>query len=331
MGSIPIGRTISTKESTMSISYVLRTCNADFTSRWDCGFRWPASGEVVCPDFEATEECGSGLHGYLNGCGSGNSAKFGNDDQWLLVAVPSDTIIELRGEVKFPAGEVIFSSQDRLAVIAELERLNPETKYMPVVGAKRSSNLKNAHVFTGYFGTSTSRDFGTSNSGDFGTSTSGEWGTSNSGNNGKSNSGDNGTSTSGWEGSSTSGAWGTSTSGYSGTSKSGHCGVSTSRDEGTSISGNDGTSYSGEWGTSISGKNGISTSGDWGTSISGEGGTSTVGVYGEAKSGLRGNLIFVYLDECDNRKSASFFVDGDTVKADTLYRFEDGKLIEATK
>ncbi len=121
MGSIPIGRTISTKESKMSISYVLRTCNADFTSRWDCDFRWPASGEVVCPDFEATEECGSGLHGFLDGCGDGNSAKWESDAQWLLVAVPSDTIIDLGGEVKFPSGEVIFSSQDRLAVIAELE------------------------------------------------------------------------------------------------------------------------------------------------------------------------------------------------------------------
>jgi hypothetical protein len=313
----------------MSISYVIRTCQSDFTSR--NGFRWPASGEVVCPNFEATEQFGSGLHGFLNGCGLGDTAKWYNDAQWLLVAVPTDTLIDLEGKVKFPSGEVVFSSQDRLAVIAELERLNPETKQMPVIGAKRSSMEKYANVFTGYLGTSISGDFGTSTSGDFGTSNSGEWGTSNSGDNGKSNSGDNGISTSGWEGSSTSGNSGTSTSGHSGTSKSGHRGISTSRDRGTSISGNDGTSYSSDWGTSVSGKNGISTSGDWGTSISGEGGTSTVGVYGEAKSGLRGNLIFFYLDECDNRKSASFFVDGDTVKADTLYRFEDGKLIEATK
>jgi len=225
----------------MSISYVIRTCNADFTSR--NGFKWPALGEVVCPDFEASQECGAGLHGFLDGCGDGSLASWYNDAQWLLVAVPTDMLIDLEGKVKFPSGEVVFSSQDRLTVIAELERLNPETRTAPVIGAVRSSMKERANVFTGDYGTSTSGDYGTSTSGDYGTSTSGAWG----------------------------------------------------------------------------------------TSISGEGGTSTVGVYGEAKSGLRGNLIFFYLDECDNRKSASFFVDGDTVKADTLYRFEDGKLIEATK
>ncbi len=41
----------------MSTSYIIRTCNSDFTSH--NGFRWPALGEVVCPDFDAAKECGA--------------------------------------------------------------------------------------------------------------------------------------------------------------------------------------------------------------------------------------------------------------------------------
>ena len=279
----------------MSISYVIRTCNADFTSRND--FKWPALGEVVCPDFEASQECGAGLHGFLDGCGDGSLASWKSDAQWLLVAVPTDMLIDLEGKVKFPSGEVVFSSQDRLTVIAELERLNPETRNEPVIGAVRSSMKKGAHVFTG--------DYGTSTSGDYGTSTSGKYGTSNSGEGGTSTSGNSGTATSGVYGTSTSGAWGTSISGNGGTSISAHCGTSTSGDFGTSISM------------------------DLGTSISGAHGTSTVGFSGKAKSGLNGNLIFFYHDDkIGYRKSASFFVDGVTVKADTFYRCENGQLVE---
>jgi hypothetical protein len=189
----------------MSISYVICTCQANFTSH--NGFSWPALGEVVFPDFEATDQYGSGLHGFLNGCGSrcGHIVSWESDDQWLLVAVPSDTIIDLGSYVKFPAGEVVFSSQDRLAVIAELERRNPETKLMPIIGAARFSMLECASILTGYRGSSTSGDMGHSTSGDRGISISGDRGTSITGDLGKSISGRGGTSIVGFRGEAQSG------------------------------------------------------------------------------------------------------------------------------
>jgi hypothetical protein len=176
----------------MSTSYIIRTCNSDFTSH--NGFRWPALGEVVCPDFDAAKECGAGLFGFLNGCGKGWLAAWSGKPQWLLVAVPSDTIIDLGDKVKFPRGEVIFSSQDRLAVIAELEARKSLSLNLPVVGAKRISLKLGAILTTGDYGLTTTGDYGTSKSGYCGVSFSGDFGTSISGSLGSSISGRGGKS-----------------------------------------------------------------------------------------------------------------------------------------
>jgi hypothetical protein len=104
-----------------------------------------------------------------------------------------------------------------------------------------------------------------------------------------------------------------------GTSTSGSQGAATSGDRGKSTSGDGGKSTSGEGGTSISGK--------YGTCISGRKGRSIVDIHGKAKSGLGGNLILSYQDN-GNIKIASFFVDGEIVKADTFYECVDGKLVE---
>ncbi len=330
----------------MSISYVICTCNADFTSTiYDCtftsesdyNFNWPALGKFHFSHFNANKnKYGAGLLGFLNGCGNGALASWADDAQWLLVAVPTNTIIEVGVNVKFPKGEVIFSSQDRFAVIAELERLNPETRHMPVIGAYRVSMLKGANVLTGDFGTSTSGNEGTSTSGNDGTSVSGRKGSSTSRDNGISTTGDggisiskhNGKSTSGDGGTSISGNYGTSISGDNGKSTSGELGNSTSGDYGVSTSGDRGTSTSGDHGTSISGELGNSISGDRGTSISGSHGTSTVGLYGKAKSGLNGNLVFFYTEDGETKRCNSFFVDGINVKADTFYLCYNGELRE---
>jgi hypothetical protein len=327
----------------MSISYVICTCNADFTSTIydlftsDYDFNWPALGKFHFSHFNANKnKYGAGLLGFLNGCGNGASASWADDAQWLLVAVPTNTIIEVGVNVKFPKGEVIFSSQDRFAVIAELERLNPETRHMPIIGAYRVSMLKGANVLTGDFGTSTSGNEGTSTSGNDGTSVSGRKGSSTSGDSGISTTGDGGISISKYNGKSTSGDggtsisedYGTSISGDNGKSTSGELGNSTSGDYGLSTSGDHGTSTSGDHGTSISGDLGNSISGDRGTSISGSHGTSTVGLYGKAKSGLNGNLVFFYTEDGKTKRCNSFFVDGINVKADTFYLCYNGELRE---
>ena len=206
---------------------ILRTCNADMTSRG--GFVWPASGPVEAPDWNPAPKCGNGLHGFLWGEGDGSLADWSSDARWLVVSVDAHKVVDLCGKVKFQSGDVVFCGDRAGATGYLISRLKKPAK---VIGAVVSSGDGGTST-SGYWGTSTSGECGTSTSGYRGTSTSGDWGTSTSG--------DWGTSTSGYCGTSTSGHRGTSTSGYSGTSTSGDCGTSTSGDRGTASAGRGGT------------------------------------------------------------------------------------------
>ena len=93
---------------------------------------------------------------------------------------------------------------------------------------------------------------------------------------------------------------------------------------GTSTSGYRGTSTSGDGGTSTSGFRGTSTSGDGGTSTSGDGGTST--------SGFRGTIVIQYYDAAANRYRLKVgYIGEDGLKANTAYRLEGDKFVEAKK
>jgi len=85
-------------------AYILRQCAPDMTS-WG-GFKWPESGEVSAPDWEATADCGNGLHGFLWGEGDGSLANYGSDNKWLVAEI--DEWIDLGGKVKFPRANVMF-------------------------------------------------------------------------------------------------------------------------------------------------------------------------------------------------------------------------------
>ena len=178
----------------MKISYVLCIC---FTSSKWCanriedynGFLWPSKGRVTYPNFRSNTEGTHGLMGLLNGCGSSRRPVNGNE-QWLLVAVPTDTLIHLQGGVKFLEGEVIMSSQSRYEVIAELERLNPATKGMPIIGANRVSLERGSFVAVGDYGIAVAQDKGTAVAGEQGSAIAGHGGIAMSGYGGTSTVGD---------------------------------------------------------------------------------------------------------------------------------------------
>ena len=183
---------------------VLRTSDKNHQSYG--GFQWPkeVGAKVVCRDWEPTGECGNGLHGALWGEGDGGLFSWDKNAVWQVVEVDKESIIDLRGKVKFPE-----------CVIRHIGNQESATKYL-----SENGGLDKAIIG----GTSTSGHFGISISGDEGISTSGEKGTSISG--------EKGTSTSGHFGISISGDFGTSTSGLGGTSISGDKGISISGDKG---------------------------------------------------------------------------------------------------
>src|SRR4051812_3836340 len=88
---------------------ILRTCAPDMSSHG--GFKWPESGFVEAPDWQATQECGFGLHGFLWGEGDGDLANWSPDAKWLVARVEKSTIIDLQGKVKFPRAEVIYCGE----------------------------------------------------------------------------------------------------------------------------------------------------------------------------------------------------------------------------
>ena len=82
---------------------VLRTCNADGTSR--NGFQWPLTeGAVVeCPDWSPVAECGNGLHGLAEGEGDWGLLNWEPDAVALVLEVDESVVVEIGAKVvKFP-------------------------------------------------------------------------------------------------------------------------------------------------------------------------------------------------------------------------------------
>lgn len=125
--------------------YFLRTCNADMTSRND--FKWPTKGYVEAPDWEPTEKCGNGLHGFLDGEGAGHLADWSPEAKWLVGEIIGDHIY-LGRKIKFRAANVLLTGTRREA-----------TDFLQSLGVKGA--IMGATVTGGNFATVTGGDFAT--------------------------------------------------------------------------------------------------------------------------------------------------------------------------
>ena len=201
-------------ECEMNKSIVLRVCRSDMSSYG--GFIWPTKGRVVAPDWEATQECGHGLHGWFEAQGDAGYSNYLNepDAKYLVLEVETDSIIHLDGKCKFPEADVIFvGSRDE--AIAYIEETYPYLRTMPLLFSNRTVGDNNV-VATGDFGTATAGRYGTATVGDCGTATVGKYGTTTAGACGTATVGDCGTARAGDRGTATAGECGTATAGSSG-------------------------------------------------------------------------------------------------------------------
>ena len=81
--------------------FLLKTVHADGTA-WG-GFQWPLDegAEVTAPDWDPTPVCGGGLHGLLNGAGSGSPHRLVDRRRLDRRRDPDDeTVVDLDGKVK---------------------------------------------------------------------------------------------------------------------------------------------------------------------------------------------------------------------------------------
>ena len=85
----------------MSARYLMKSVPS--TMRAHGGFEWPCAAgvRVAAPDWDSTPRCGGGLHGALNGAGSGWLFCWDTDAVWIVAAIPDDAeVVDLDGKVK---------------------------------------------------------------------------------------------------------------------------------------------------------------------------------------------------------------------------------------
>ena len=222
---------MATEMSKMNTSMVLRICKADMTSH--NGFIWPTKGHVEAPDWEATQECGNGLHGWFEAQGDASYSNYLNepDAKYLVLKVKTDSIIHLDGKCKFPRAKVCFVG-NRNEAIAYIDEHYPHLQDSPLLFSNRTVGDNNV-VATGDFGTAKAGRYGTARAGFRGTATVGNYGTATAGYNG------------------------TATAGFRGTATVGNYGTATAGDRGTATVGDFGTATAGEFGTAMAGDRGI--------------------------------------------------------------------------
>ena len=166
-------------------SLVLRVCRPDGTSHG--GFQWPLTvgAEVVAPDWEANDECGNGLHGWLYGQGHYGCASYWekSDAKWLVLEVESERIQMLEGKCKFERCIVRFVG-DRAEAAAHLIEHEPKSADVAVIGASLQVGAKQSGLVGalgtltgGYRSTLTGGDYSTLTGGDYSTLTGGDYST----------------------------------------------------------------------------------------------------------------------------------------------------------
>ena len=150
-------------------SLVLRACRADLTSL--NGFSWKAK-HVKAPDWSPTTECGSGLHGWLNGQGNPDVWDHRGGDKWLILAVKTSTVVDLGGKVKFPAARTLYVGP-KVETISLLASILPG---VPVMFANLTGG-NDSTLTGGDRSTLTGGQYSTLTGGDLSTLTGGEYST----------------------------------------------------------------------------------------------------------------------------------------------------------
>ncbi len=123
-----------------SITYMLRTCNADMSAHHNNEFMWPKAGCVEAPDWSPTAKCGAGLHGLLLGAGEVRLLSDAADAVWLVCAVWRADVVDLKGKVKVPRAYVVYAGT-REGATSLLHRLGAPTCCYVTASAGDGSTL----------------------------------------------------------------------------------------------------------------------------------------------------------------------------------------------
>ena len=176
----------------------------------------------------------------------------------------------------------------------------------------------------GYCGAANAGDRGAANAGYCGAANAGDRGAANAGDRGAANAGDRGAANAGYCGAANAGDYGAANAGDRGAANAGYCGAANAGDRGAANAGDCGAANAGDYGAAIS----------RGSSAVGENGVALVrgeSSYGnKVKGGIGSILIFVLEKEgtYEIEDWEAVVVDGKTIKPNTWYKLEHGKIVE---
>ena len=142
------------------MNYILKTIKKDFTAYQ--GFKWAETvgATVTAPDWKPTQECGNGLHGWLNGVGDGSIGHISDDCIWMVLE--TESYIDLQDKVKFESCTILHIGT-QLSATKFLRGLVPA-----VVGMIGENIVEERYATAGYRGTATAGEGGTATAGDRG-------------------------------------------------------------------------------------------------------------------------------------------------------------------
>ena len=167
-------------------------------------------------------------------------------------------------------------------------------------------------------------DCGAANAGNYGAANAGDYGAANAGYKGAANAGDCGAANAGYKGAANAGDYGAANAGYKGAANAGDCGAANAGYKGAANAGDYGAANAGNYGAAIS--RGEAVVGKYGVAVA----RGDKKCQNRAK-GKIGSILVIALENDENFEIKDFavgIVDGETIKADTWYKLENGKLVE---
>ena len=337
----------------MNKRLILRNCLPDGTSK--NGFKWnTAIGAVnTCTDWKDNNECGNGLHGWLDGIGDATVSNYNSSPIWLVAEV--EAFNDCGGKVKFQSCTVVFtgtmiecsnyllSQGIRGPIIGLTGDYSEGGDYsaLTAVGQRMQSSGHNSTQTAGDKSTQTAGDISTQKAGYYSTQTAGYKSTQTAGDESTQTAGNfstqkaehNSTQTAGNLSTQKAGDNSTQTAGYNSTQTAGSSSAQTAGDSSTQTAGYNSTQTAGNYSTQKAGSSSTQTAGYNSTQTAGDESTQTAGDHSniscgndcKVTAGLHSVVIhrFWYGSEY---KTAVFLIRED--KADKTFRYLNGQQIE---
>ena len=279
------------------MNLILRNCDSE--GRSTNGFQWNLTigGVTEAPDWQPTEECGNGLHGFLWGEGYGSLAGW-RYALWLVCEIGD--YIDLDGKVKFRRATTLFVGSlqeaakylyDKMLALGLVDKkiigLSGDCAFAGDYANLRGEGQRSQT--SGHWSTQTAMDRSTQTAGYGSTQTSGHWSTQ------------------------TAMDRSTQTSGYGSTQTSGHWSTQTAMDRSTQTTGDGSTQTAGDESTQ--------TTGDGSTQTAGDGSNHKIGNRCYVTTGAGSVIIHRWYDK--GLKVKTFVIE--TEQAGKKFYYENGE------